>query len=80
MDNDVIISQFGDIEEKVEFLIELCQSLESTNSELQEKIQKLEQELQGKAEAESRHTEQKVLIRSKIDSLMAKLDNFSELS
>lgn len=80
MDNDVIISQFDDIEEKVEFLIELCQSLEATNSELQEKIQKLEQELQGKAEVESRYTEQKALIRSKIDSLMAKLDNFSELS
>lgn len=80
MDNDVIFNQFEDIEEKVEFLIELCKSLETTNSELKENIQNLEQELQGKIEAEAKLNDQKAMIRTKVDSLLSKLNNFSEIS
>jgi FtsZ-binding cell division protein ZapB len=80
LDNDVIIRQFDDIEEKVAFLIEFCQSLEATNTELQEKIKNLEQELQSRSESESHYNEQKNLIQSKINSLVEKLNNVSALS
>ena len=79
MDNDEIISQFDDLEEKVEFLIELCKTLEITNKDLQTKIDSLEDELKGKTETENRHSEQRTLVRSKIDSLLSKLSNFSEI-
>ncbi len=80
MDNDVIIRQFDDIEEKVAFLIEFCQSLETTNAELQEKITNLEQELQKRSESENHYNEQKSLIRSRIDGLAEKLNNVSALT
>ena len=80
MENDVIYSQFDDIEEKVEFLIELCKSLEATNGELQAKIEGLEQDLQNKAEVEEHHAEQKAMIRTKIDGLLSKLNSYSELN
>ena len=37
-------------------------------------IQRLEEEIQGKVEAENSYAEEKALIRSKIDGLLAKLD------
>lgn len=80
MDNEVIIRQFDDIEEKVEFLIEFCQSLETANAELQEKIKRLEEELQSRSEAETLYNEQKNLMRSRIDGLIEKLNNVSALS
>ena len=80
LDNDDIFSQFEEIEEKVDFLIELCKSLETTNSELQKKVESLESEIQSKTEAEYRNKEQKTMIRSRIDGILAKLSNFSELS
>lgn len=80
MDNDVILRQFDDIEEKVEFLIELCRSLETSNSELQAKIERLEQELREKQRCEEKFAEEKDLIRSKVDGLLSKLNSFSELT
>ncbi len=80
MENDVIFSQFDDIDEKVEFLIELCKSLESTNQELQGRIEGLEQDLQSKIEIEQRDAEQKTMIKTKVDGLLSKLNSFSELN
>lgn len=78
MDNNVIVRQFEDIEQKVERLIGVCRQLEATNSELSNKIEELEKELQGKIEEEKRYQAEKDLIRSKVDSLLAKLENISE--
>ena len=78
MDNNVIVRQFEDIEQKVERLIGVCRQLEATNSELSNKIEQLEKELQGKIEEEKRYLAEKDLIRSKVDSLLAKLENISE--
>ncbi len=78
MDNNVIVRQFEDIEQKVERLIGVCRQLEATNSELSNKIEQLEKELQGKIEEEKRYQAEKDLIRSKVDSLLAKLENISE--
>lgn len=80
MDNDVIYSQLDDIDEKVDFLIELCRSLENTNSDLQAKIEELEFKIKGNDEDKERHLDQSVIVRSKVDGLLAKLNNYSELS
>ena len=78
MDNEFFLSQFDQIEKKVEQLIVVCKSLEVTNLELSNKIKSLEEELQGKIEAEKKIAEEKALIRSKIDNLLVKLEESTE--
>ena len=77
MDNEIILKQFEEIEQKVERLIEICNALEATNLEQNKKIKSLEEEIQGKVEAERSYVEEKALIRSKIDGLLVKLDTVS---
>jgi predicted nuclease with TOPRIM domain len=78
LDNKIILQQFEEIEEKVEKLINTRKALEAANSELRNKIERLEKELQDKVEAEKSYTEEKVLIRSKVDGLLARLEEISE--
>ena len=78
MDNVFILKQFEEIEQRVERLIETCNALETTNLELKNKIKSLEEEIQGKVEAEGSYAEEKALIRSKIDGLLVKLDEVSK--
>lgn len=78
MGNNEVLRQFDDIEKAVNNLITVCKSLESTNFDLNNKIERLEQELQGKTKAEKSYTKQKVLVKSKIDSLLKKLNRLSE--
>ena len=78
MDNETIIKQFDEIEFRVETLIEACKTLEAANSELKDKVDRLESELRSKNETEDRDKEAKALIRTKIDSLMEKLDGITE--
>ncbi len=80
MDNDLIFGQFDDIEEKVDFLIELCKSLESTNSDLRKKVEELEQQIENSSLENERQVDTNAMIRTKIDSLLTKLNNYSELS
>jgi len=74
----MLLQQFEEIEKKVEKLIGRCKSLEAHNSQLVNKIEKLERELQKKADTENRDAEEKTFIRSKIDGLLAKLKDISE--
>ena len=78
LDNNWILRQFDDIESKVENLIEVCKSLAENNAELKERIKGLEQEIQNHAENERLYDEQKAVVRIKIESLLSKLDNFSQ--
>ena len=78
MDNEIILRQFEEIEQKVGKLIDVCKSLEATNLGLSNKIKMLEEELQGKVEVENNYQEEKALIRSKIDGLLAKLEDITE--
>ena len=78
MDNNNVMRQFDQIEEKVGNLIERCNLLEKLNFELSVKVKSLEAELTEKVETENKHSEQKALIRSKIDNILSKLDNFNE--
>jgi peptidoglycan hydrolase CwlO-like protein len=79
VDNDFVLKQFGEIEHKVENLIENCKAQAAANSELKNKLKRLEEEIQGKVEAENNYAEEKALIRSKIDGLLARLDDISEI-
>jgi len=77
LDNELLLGRFEEIEKKVEKLIEICKSLEVTNLKLSDKIKSLEEELQGKIEAETRFADEKALIRSKIDNLLVRLDELT---
>ena len=78
MHDEPILKYFEEIEHKVERLIEICKAHEATNLELKNKIKRLEEEIQGKVEAERSHAEEKALIRSKIDGLLARFDEIAE--
>ena len=74
MNDELVFRQFEDIEQKVDRLIEICKAHEATNLELKLKIKNLEEEIQGKVEAERSYAEEKALIRSKVDGLLARID------
>lgn len=78
MDHEKVLRQFDEIEQKVGKLIDVCKSLEATNLEFKNKIERLEEELQGKVEAENNYQEERALIRSKVDSLLARLEGLTE--
>ena len=78
MDNEFIVGQFEEIEKKVEKLIDVLKSHETTNLELSNKINRLEEELQGKNEVESSYSQERTLIRSKIDSLLVRLGDIAD--
>ena len=80
MENDEIVRQFDEIEQKVGRLIEASKSVEATNQELQKKIDSLEKELQGKITVEANYIEERDLIRSKIDNLLVRLAEMTEAS
>jgi hypothetical protein len=79
LDNEFILREFEEIEKKVEKLIDINKSLEATNLESINKIKRLEEELQGKVDAETNYTQEKALIRSKIDSLLVRLEDITEI-
>lgn len=78
MDNEFIVEQFEEIEKKVEKLIDVLKSQEAANLDLRNKINRLEEELQGKTEAENNYSQERALIRSKIDSLLVRLEDITE--
>ena len=78
MDNALILKQFEEIEKKVENLINVCKSFKTTNLELRNKVERLEEELQGKVEAENNYAQERALIRSKVDGLLGRLEDMTE--
>jgi regulator of replication initiation timing len=74
----VILRQFEEIERKVERLIQVNESLHNVNSDLKARISQVEMELREKTEAETIYNEERTLIRSKIDSLLGRLEEISE--
>jgi hypothetical protein len=70
---------FQEIEEKVGKVIELCKSQETINLELRNRIKILEEEIQEKVEAENNYVAERGLIRSKVDSVLAKLEEIEEV-
>ena len=74
MDTELVLMQFEEIEQKVSQLIENCDSLKITNSELNDRIEYLEKELQEKIEIENRYVKERELVSSKIDGLLNRLE------
>ena len=72
-----IKNKFDDIDGKIDFLIELCQTLQQENSGLMLKIKDLETQLDKRNVVEEEYSEQEALIQSRIDGLLKKLNYFS---
>jgi predicted nuclease with TOPRIM domain len=77
LESEALFHQFSEIEAKVGKLIDLCRSQQTANSELNQKVKQLEEELHLKNESVKRQTEEKALIRSRIDNLLAKLEDLT---
>lgn len=77
MENDALFSLFTEIEAKIEKLIDLCRLQQTANSELHQKVKQLEEELNLKNEAAQRHAEERTLIRSRVDNLLARLEDLT---
>jgi TATA-binding protein-associated factor Taf7 len=73
-----VLEHFDALETKVEHLIETCKQLEATKAELIQKSNELERQLQETLAEHQQNEELKGLIRSKIDSLMGRLDEQAE--
>ena len=78
MDRETVINQFSELESKIEHLIGTCKRLEAEKSALKLENQALATQLQEKLEAQKQNDELKDLVRSKIESLMGRLDELSE--
>jgi len=78
LEKEMILRQFEEIEQKLEKVVALCKSYEAITIELKNKIMKLEEELQGKIEAEKSYSHERDLIRSRIDNLLSKLNGITE--
>ncbi|MGD9009802.1 MAG: cell division protein ZapB [Desulfobacteraceae bacterium] len=78
MEQVTVLQHFDALEKKIEHLIETCRQLEATKAELMQQNNELERQLQEKLAEHQQHQELKGLIRSKIDSLMGRLDELAE--
>ena len=78
MDTDEVMRQFDLLEGRIERLIEQNKSLARDNFGLKQKITDLEAVLEEKTEAENNFSQQKALIRSKIDHMLERLNQASE--
>ena len=78
MDDRSLINQFQTIESRLDALIQICKDKDKQNKELSLRIEKLEEELRTKVEAEQKYVEEKALIRSKVDQLLMRLDEIAK--
>ena len=77
MENETFLKQFETIEKRLEQLIQICGEKDTQNKELIVRVEQLEEELRGKAEAEKRILEEKAQIRSRIDRLLKRLEDIT---
>jgi|WetSurSiteA1Bulk_404760.scaffolds.fasta_scaffold41475_3 hypothetical protein len=73
LENEAFLDQFTAIERKIEELIGISTSLQTENLKLHDKIKLLEEELHQKKVLDQHQAEERALIRSRIDNLLAKL-------
>ncbi len=77
-DIEAILQQFELIEQKVEQVVQARQQLQKENRDLNNRIVQLENSIREKGEAEKKHEELNTLVRSKIDSLIGRLEGVTE--
>ena len=78
LDIEAILQQFELIEKKVEHVVQVRKQLEEQNHELNQRIKELEALIQEKIEAERKHGELTTLVKSKIDSLIGRLEGITD--
>lgn len=79
MDDQGLIYQFETIEKRLDALIQICKNKDNQNKELILRIEKLEEELRTKVEAEQRYAEEKALVRSRVDQLLMRLEEIAKV-
>jgi FtsZ-binding cell division protein ZapB len=70
--------QFEKLEARIEQLVETCGQLQTAKNNLEKKVEQLEDALKEKNETERSYREEKSIIRSKVDSLIGRLDKVLE--
>jgi cell division protein ZapB len=78
LDIEGILQQFELIEQKVESVVRARNQLKKENNELNNRIAQLENLVQEKAEAQQKNEELTALVRTKIDSLIGRLEGTTE--
>ena len=78
LDIEAILQQFELIEKKVEHVVQVRKQLEDKNRDLSSRIEQLENVINEKIEAERKHGELTTLVKSKIDSLIGRLEGIAE--
>ena len=78
LDIEAILQQFELIEKKVEHVVQVRKQLEDKNRDLSSRIEQLENMINEKIEAERKHGELTTLVKSKIDSLIGRLEGIAE--
>jgi protein-arginine kinase activator protein McsA len=79
VDDQGLIAQFETIETRLDALIQICKGKDNQNKELIRRIEKLEEELRTKVEAENRYAEEKALIRERVDQLLMRLGEITQV-
>ncbi len=79
MDDQGLIYQFETIEKRLDALIQICKNKDNQNKELILRIEKLEEELRTKVEAEQRYAKEKALVRSRVDQLLMRLEEIAKV-
>jgi regulator of replication initiation timing len=77
LDIEAILQQFELIEQKVEHVVQARKQLQKENEDLNNRIGQLENLIQEKTEAEKKHEELTALVRTRIDSLIGRLDGIT---
>ncbi len=72
------LEQVDELEEKIERLIGAFASQTGALLELRRENEDLEEELRNRVESEKRYGEERTIIRSKVDSLLAKLEGITD--
>jgi regulator of replication initiation timing len=78
LDIEAILQQFELIEQKVEHVVQARKQLQKENQDLNNRIGQLENLIQEKVETEKKHEDFTALIRTKIDSLIGRLEGITE--
>jgi len=79
LDDQGLIYQFETIEKRLDELIQICKDKDKQNKELILRVEKLEEELRTKVEAEQRYAEEKALVRSRVDQLLMRLEEIAKV-
>jgi len=78
LDKEQILIQFEEIERKVERLLSIISSLEQTNAELKQQNERLATDLSSEREIGHNYAEEREQIKSRIDGLLSRMDQFTE--